>query len=411
MYIYQNYLKIYLITVLSITLTLIIFNWLMNPYGIFKSPTIQGINSVKPEISTHLRLTKSIASTWIKPQSIILGSSTAETGFDPTHPAWPFKPVYNLGLSGANLYEVMRYYQHDRAIHPPRQIVLVLDFFMSNVYLKNRVDFEENLLSVTQNEKKNKKLSHTLFSTLFSWDASKASYKTLIAQNERNIFLPNGQLDWSYRKDHIHKLGGYHNTFLNVESQFQEMFFLGPQFNYAFKKTGGQSTFDFLKIIFADAQKDHSSITIILSPSHVRLLEAYRLTGLWFKFENWKSQIVNLASKNKNVTVWDFSDFNQYTTEKIPSKLDKETEMRWYWDDFHYKKELGDLILNRIFNYPPKDQPQNFGYLLTTKNLHAHLAKIRHQQYLWKQSHQTDLKELSACLKAPEFDSYYPILR
>lgn len=394
MQIYKHYLKIYCLTIFSCVSLLAICNWFINPYGIFKSPVLPGINVTKPEMCSHLRLVKSITPAWIKPKSIILGASTAETGLDPEHPAWKFKPIYNLALSGANLYEVMRYYQHDRAICPPRQIVLVLDFFMFNAHLRNRADFDENLLSVDQNEKKVYGISQTLFATLFSFDALKASYQTIISQDQCNTFLSNGQLEWSYRSVYVQKQGGYHKTFLKAESYFKEIFFPNSG-KYSFESGNGKSSFNYLNKILSDAESDGSSVILVISPSHVRLLEAYYLAGLWPKFEEWKSKIVHLASlhsKNNPIAVWDFSDFNIYTTEEMPSY--STSEMQWYWDDFHYKKPLGDLILNRIFNYNAKESSSSFGYLLYPKNLESNLMKIRKQRRAWELHHMREIKEL-----------------
>ena len=101
----------------------------MNPYGIFNSPSIAKINKNKPEL-IHLRLAKAVAVGTIKPASYFR-TSTAETALDPNHPAWRHLPMSRLGLSEANLYETMRYYQHAISIHPPKDVVLVLDFFCS----------------------------------------------------------------------------------------------------------------------------------------------------------------------------------------------------------------------------------------------------------------------------------------
>ncbi|MFC1932391.1 hypothetical protein ACFLXU_02005 [Chloroflexota bacterium] len=51
--------------------------------------------------------------------------------------------------------------------------------------------------------------------------------------------------------------------------------------------------------------------------------------------------------------------------------------MQWYWDSSHYKKELGDLMLDKIFNYHESGRivPDNFGVLITSDNIERHLEK------------------------------------
>ena len=69
--------------------------------------------------------------------------------------------------------------------------------------------------------------------------------------------------------------------------------------------------------------------------------------------------------------LWDFSGYNSLTTEDVPPDGDSETQMKWYWESSHYKKELGDLVLDRIFDYhhPERIVPDDFGVLLTPKNI------------------------------------------
>src|SRR3546814_466604 len=59
----------------------------------------------------------------------ILGNSRADIGFDPESPAWPesFRPVYNFGIPGGGLYDVLRSYllARDSGV---RRVVVGLDF-------------------------------------------------------------------------------------------------------------------------------------------------------------------------------------------------------------------------------------------------------------------------------------------
>jgi hypothetical protein len=53
--------------------------------------------------------------------------------------------------------------------------------------------------------------------------------------------------------------------------------------------------------------------------------------------------------------------------------------MRWHWEPGHFKKELGDLVLDRILDVPaPADTPvEDFGIKLTPANIESHLAGVR----------------------------------
>jgi hypothetical protein len=95
--------------------------------------------------------------------------------------------------------------------------------------------------------------------------------------------------------------------------------------------------------------------------------------------------------------LWDFSGFTELTTEPFPPLGDKETKMRWYWESSHYKKELGDLVLDRMFDYkhPDREVPKDFGVLLTPENIESHLAWIREGRERWAKQFPEDVREIA----------------
>jgi ribosomal protein L13 len=66
----------------------------------------------------------------------------------------------------------------------------------------------------------------------------------------------------------------------------------------------------------------------------------------------------------------------------VVTLYDKKNQMKWYWESSHYKKELGDYVLDRVFQYKHPDRiiPDDFGKLLESKNIEQQLAKIRAEQ-------------------------------
>ena len=59
--------------------------------------------------------------------------------------------------------------------------------------------------------------------------------------------------------------------------------------------------------------------------------------------------------------------------------------MRWYWEFSHYRKETGDLILDRVLNVsaPSRHVPDDFGVALTGQNIDAHIVRSRAQISAW----------------------------
>jgi hypothetical protein len=370
----KNYMKKLLILSLLFVITAISFNWLINPYGIFNSPEIEGINKNKPEFSIHLRLAKAAAVYEQKPEAVILGTSRSEFGFDPNHIAWKTNLVYNLALSGSNMYEVLRYFQYVHRIKYQKQVILAVDFFMFNIFRKNKPDFKESNFTPNQ------------LLTLASIDTFFASIKTVFKQHTEEIYLDNGQQHWTLNANNIRNKGGHRQAFRSTEKKYmKKVWFQGKQYKFTNRK---QSTLNYFRTLLDIAYRDNVDLRILISPSHARLWEALDSVGLWKKFEQWKREMVLIneqqAKKHKKTPfpLWDFSGYNSFTTEEVPPLDDKKTQMKWYWESSHYKKELGDYVLDRVFeyNHPDRIIPDDFGKLLQSKNIEQQLAKIRVEQ-------------------------------
>lgn len=107
---------------------------LVDPYYLFGTPDISGINVVRPRYENHVPAVKPYQVRRIKPEAIILGSSRAEVALDPQHPGWNGKNVFNFGLPSATSYEVMLAFLHAQSVAPLKQAVIGLDFFGFNIF-------------------------------------------------------------------------------------------------------------------------------------------------------------------------------------------------------------------------------------------------------------------------------------
>ncbi|HBD9376167.1 TPA: hypothetical protein KLD42_003092 [Legionella pneumophila] len=390
----------YLSFLLLFGFIIILFNWLVNPYDIYKSIPIQKL-SKKPQVTSHLRLTKAIATEWKKPEYLIMGSSTAETGLNPDFSAWDNSHVYNLGLSGANIYEVMRYLQHAEAIKPVKKIILVVNFFMFNAYVDNRDDFNESLLHVDFNGNKNPHTVNTIFSTLLSFDALKASLETIKNQHKRNAFLSNGQLVHDYREEQIQQLKGYKNNFLYTENYSKASLLPSPHNQFSFiNPVKGIDTIAYLQKIITICENNHTELILILAPEHVRLLETYKLLDLWDTYEQWQKELMKIIAAhnqkypNLKFALWGFNNINSITTEQLPDKDDVITKMHWFWDPQHFKNELGNLILLMILRLKDESGISHFSTLLTENNIQKKLENDRLELIKWENRHPKDIIEL-----------------
>jgi hypothetical protein len=82
--------------------------------------------------------------------------------------------------------------------------------------------------------------------------------------------------------------------------------------------------------------------------------------------------MAKFRSGTTNVRLFDFSGYNEFTTERLPPPGDRRTTMRWNWEARHYKAALGEEMLERMWG-----GAHRFGFVLTPTTVENVLAEIR----------------------------------
>ena len=93
---YRWYLQLWLVVVLAFLFAMATLNYLVDPYGMFDTDRVNGLNVSKPAANTHVRLAKPYQVTGFAPRAIIGGNSRPEMGLNPENVCWPedIRPVF-----------------------------------------------------------------------------------------------------------------------------------------------------------------------------------------------------------------------------------------------------------------------------------------------------------------------------
>lgn len=376
-------------------------NWMIDPFYIFETPRISGLNAAKTGFFKHLRSMKPLVlqSKRNTIDTIILGSSRAEAGLDPEHPAWGGSKVYNLGIPAPSMYELLRYYEFANQVQELRTVVLALDFSRYETQTNYGVD---NLLQKIYTPTDRYRASN-LFTTLFSIDVLSASVRTVMFQQNPQVeHTPLGFGIHTWRREEAVRIG-QRAVFIDNDKQYIS--------NYWVKNGSTPDSFGssqmadlvYFRRLVEESRAHDTHLIVILSPSHAREWSIIWAAGMWPQLEHWKRNIVRILAEDaaqhpgkEPFALWDFGGYNSITTEDVPLAGDTQTQMRWYWEASHYKKEVGDMILERLFNYhnPQLQVPADFGNRLTLENIDAHLQTMREQQLIWHRQHEQDLQEI-----------------
>lgn len=367
---YRQYSWVLLGVVLVQSMTIALLNFAVDPYGVMNSPVWVGLNHLKIEKDKQVRMFKAIDVIRFQPQTIFLGFSRTEFGLDPSHPAIAETPAYNLGLPGANMYEVRRYFEHALFVQPNlKRVILDIDLFMFSSLEPNKPDFWEGRLE------RNHLTFGDILNNLFSLNSSLASFKTISISRKRphihtGFFYKNGLRDVNFYKNNVY----YSSNSQHIFNIFlKDRPFLHDKNTHQKLKVSSEFLND-LDFVIKTSQKRGIEIHVFISPIHVTQGEALRLAGLDSLVEQWKREVAKITP------VWDFSGYNSITKEPITKK------MSYYLDSSHYLPSVGNLVMNKLLNYNPESVPQDFGVFINSENIESHLANIRAERQEWAQN-------------------------
>lgn len=374
---------------LAAALAMAVFNFLVNPFGVFPMPRIAGFNDIHNV--TNTRLYKTFAVRQRNIEGLLLGSSRVEESMNPLPEAWPGMEVYNMAMPGCSLHEMLRNLQHAQASTPLKQVIVGLDFFMFSAFQEVVSEFSEEYFSVNEDNtpKPGTYVLRTYANVLFSADGLEKSRITLNASRKRALptHEDNGMTSIVLHNTAVKDNQAIYQIFDSFENNYfrKNSFWLnGPNSTYTtLKNAAGDSTYDDLRALLDFIYRNNINARLVISPVHVRMLLGLDGIGLWPAFSDWKRQLAHI---NEEVArqhglppkpLWDFALVNDHTTELLPEdpRLPAPRNgLQWFWDPAHPKPSFGNLVQERIFVSGTED---SIGRQLRSISVDDHLQQQR----------------------------------
>jgi len=348
-----------------------VFNWLIDPYDIFRSPQIEHVNVIKPALNYHARLNKALELIRRRPRSLIFGSSRAALGLDPNDPALSDlpKPLFNAGLDGATISELRAYILHAIANQPDvKCIILGLDFSMFLGPERQAADFKQSRLEKRQTDQTD------IRDALLSLDAVRESMACLSknmhgATHDEDYYLPSGQ------RNPLNMLTAAPAKRWSVSLGGKETAHTEP---LRYNKQLLKNVHDIVDV----CKQKNIDLHVFISPAHYLDSEAIRSAGNWLDSMQWKRDLVQI------VPFWDFSGYNSITTEPISQRMQN------YIDALHYTPRVGSSILQTVFG--KSDSKNAFGTYCTTSNIDTVIQQDENAHSAWSNSRPEALEDLKA---------------
>jgi len=346
----------------------------MTSMASYKAPIIRGFNQIKLYSNEYMWKARQIAK--VKPSVLFLGSSRTERGIDPNYYSLiSGGAAFNAGLVASDIEVQMNYLKYAKMVDPNLEKVFIgLDFEAFNEYgFPVNLYSEKRLRSATMS-------SDDLIVTLFSLKSLKDSFRVIKASSLEQELLDDFLLleDGSMDERRAYKLseqslqeGGKNPYFDHLRDYLED---INIYKNYSLKNYSmSQNKLGRLRMLIDYCRNNGLELTVFIHPSHALQWEGIKVTGRWEEFEAWKKEVV------KTTQVWDFSGYNSVTTAPTDN-------FEHYWDQSHYRKQVGNLVLNRMLGVYEDSVPKDFGYLMTQENIEQHLLRIRKEKKAWEEN-------------------------
>lgn len=357
-----------------------LINLIIDPYGTFRIVDIRGLNHIKPYPDHNLETIKAHAVRHMSPDALILGNSRAEVGFDPTHDAWEsagYHSVYNAAIAGTSPSTAWNQLQKVAQRQSLKFILLGIDFFDFPIEPDKKVT-----PSTKQSNSKLDDVRWTLSATLTvqAMIDSVATLRRQFQENPQQLTMQGFNPLLEYKD--IAKMEGYWSLFRQRLEDNARNHGRKPA-NIFLSGTQSSPTFDDIRRIVRWSAENNTKLRLVIYPYHAQLLLLIDEVGLWPTFEEWKRQILRIVIEESlklpqsNIALIDFSGFSEFAQDAIPSKQDKKTATKWYWEAGHFKKELGNHILSCCIFQNPGISSRKFGVILNFENIEAELNRTR----------------------------------
>lgn len=381
----QSYINNYMMIFFGGLLLVASLNFVVDPQKIFAVVDIKSFNHEKPFITDGgMRKLKSLEIERGNYDTILLGTSRTLNALYPLHSAFNSSLVYNAGFPGTNMFEIYKVFQFTKNNTEISTVMLGLDFLTFSNKRTVSGDFNDSRFA-------NKNIFSIYIDAILSMENTRKSLITLTKQYSTDISIING-----FRNKR--------KTDINHRKLFRDILtknFLVNQQTYA-GFSYSRDRLDLFRQLVEDCRQKNIKLSLFISPIHARQIEAMRVLNIFPEFQQWKRDLVKILAEDavanpnkKPIFLWDFTGYNSITTEAIPP-ADSKKEMKWYWESSHYKKELGDVVLDIMFNYPEKmkDAPSDFGVVINSSNIESHLQRIRTEQARYKQNFPEEVEEV-----------------
>ena len=358
---------------------LVLLNYLVDPYYIHQwdSKLMDRLNPAQQKI---MPWAKTYAAYRYQPEVVHLGSSRTEIGLPAESPLFSGKRVFNLALSGASVGDAVNMLHHTSFFHRPETVVWGLDYGWQFREKTGNTDFTGELVAkgpyypfwrTLVNIKRSISMAMTVDTLKILFGYSEQSCRSLLASF--------GHKSSQCLEIIMRNEGGTEKA---LEEVLKKKAPLG-------KPDDVPATIRLLDQAIGEYCRQGTVFRLYIQPIHA-LAELSYWSTLEDDVDAWKRALVLMTDAQRqagcNIELFDFSGFNSITTEDIPQITGK-ADMQHYWEQSHYRGEVGLEILEELFATREREKGNPFGVRLRGNTIEEHLRDFHQKRRRYLADH------------------------
>jgi hypothetical protein len=328
---------LYSVVIIILVATL---NVVVNPYEIL---TIErfSFNQFKPEAGNRVRTFKKYRPAAFNPDTLLMGNSRVEIGFNPSSPQLKAigSKIYNLGVPGASFLKQIAYANRVIEKGHVKTVLFGVDF-IDFLYSKKNPSIQQFPSNITG---KNKIIEYA--EAIFSLDGAISSVKTLFNQQYNNSTREYNGFNPARNYLPIIQHEGVSVLFQQKTTELMARF---KKNTFSSDSPITLLRMDALTKFLAQCKEKGIKVYLFINPYHARYYRAIDKSGLSDSFNSWQIDLAKIAEQNSRLTFRNFTHFGNYDQEVVPGLGIKGKPLKWYWEPAHYRQELGDKMLESL---------------------------------------------------------------
>lgn len=354
----RRYIAWFVATFLALTAITATVNLVVDPYLVFGSPRISGFNQVKTEINDYVRTAKAFEPFRRDTDVLLAGNSRIEMGLDPDYACFTELGLhaYNLGIPGAGVGQQLNYVLNVVYAQPVQRVFLSVDF-VDFLVSEGSVPPPPDSVVTTGNLPRRFDGSDN---PEYRWTSVKTHFQALLSLNALTSSLQTVSLQGRHRPNrlangfnpaqdfaHVTSIEGPGALFEHKMASLRELFESPMSLRY-FDGTLVRD-FDLFSRFLEILAVERVEVVVLTNPFHDSFWDLLRVRGLFEAHADWLAEIERRArAAPGRVALWDFSVDSEFIHEPVPAPGIKVPPRDWFWEPSHYRKSLGDKMLESM---------------------------------------------------------------